>query len=270
MSALIPESSQLQSWNEILNGTECSSASDSLHCLRGLSSEKYIAAVNSTKGRFGPILDGEYFDSLNSKQLEEGRFVKVPFLTGANTDEGSHFAGDRDYVGGLPTVAYPDEASFLKVLNDSIINKTATPVALEVLSALYPDIPAVGVPHTHHGRLNSTFGAQYARVASFNGDLVIHRARRFSAQIWAKHDVPIYSYLYDQWPIGGLSDSTGASHFTEMQLINDNELGDGYLSPWYPSGSEFAGQNKDFTALARLMSEYPFHFCVFILGTLII
>ena len=31
--------------------------------------------------------------------------------------------------------------------------------------------------------------------------------------------------------------------------------GSGYLYPWYPAGSEFAGQGKSLTALAKLMSK---------------
>ena len=69
-----------------------------------------------------------------------------------------------------------------------------------------------------------------------------------------KYNVLDYSYLFDQWPIGGQPNTTGTTHFTEVPLVHDNEIGNGFEALWYPAGSEFAGMNEDFYALARLMS----------------
>lgn len=244
---------QLDSWNVVLNLTGCSGSSESLACLRGVSSADFTSAINASGARFGPFYDGDFLQTYSSAQLLNGEFVKVPLLTGSNTDEGTGFAGDSPYIGALPTTSYPNETSFLAVVNDSIVDPSAA-TALAVISALYPNVPAINVPHTHHGPLNSTFGSHYGRVATFSGDSSIHRGRRMTSQMWTKYNTPVYSYLFDQWPIGGLPDTTGTTHFTEVPLIHDNELGNGFEAPWYPAGSEFAGMDQAFYSLARLMS----------------
>ncbi|KAJ5279435.1 hypothetical protein N7478_004807 [Penicillium angulare] len=246
---------QLSTWNHVLNSTGCAGSSDPIICLRGVSLDKFICAVNSSSVSFGPAYDGDFFVTYNSAQVSNGDFLKVPLITGSNTDEGTEFVGSASYIGALPAVPYPDEASFLQVVNSSLINPAFTQNALAVISALYPDIPAIGAPHTYIGRLNSTFGSQYARVASFSGDVKIIAGRRFTAQQWAKHGVPVYSYRFNQWPIGGLPDTTGTTHFTEVPLVMDDEPGNGYIAPWYPAGSEYNGMDANFTAMAHLMSR---------------
>ena len=137
-----------------------------------------------------PITDGDFVETRSSAQLLNGLFVKVPLLTGTNTDEGTNFVGSPSHIGALPTIVYPNDTSFLDYIGQSITNTTASAAALAALSVLYPDIPAIGVPHSHKGRLNSTFGSQYARVATFAGDSMAHRGRRLSAQMWFKYNVP--------------------------------------------------------------------------------
>lgn len=244
----------LATWNSILGLTGCSSAKDQVSCLRSVSVANYTNAVNQTTGSYSPVYDGDFLPTYNSEQVKSGEFLKVPLMIGSNIDEGTEFVGGAPYLGAPPSSAYPNTTSFLGVAEGYVRNSSQLDSALAALSVLYPDIPAIGVPHSYHGRLNSTFGAQYARVAALAGDLMIHRGRRLSAQSWVKYDVPVYSYNFATWPIGGLPDFTGATHFTEIQLVFDNEEGNGYLYPWYPAGSEFAGQGKAFTSLARLMS----------------
>ncbi|KAL3476626.1 Alpha/Beta hydrolase protein [Aspergillus californicus] len=249
------DAAQLESYNRVLDLTGCADSSDSIACLRAVSSANFTSAVENSNGDFGPIYDGDFLQTHSSAQLANGQFAKVPLLTGSNTDEGTGFVGSSPSVGALPTTSYPNATSFLAVVNASIIEPSLAPAALAAISVLYPNIPAIGSPHSHHGLLNSTFGSHYRRVATFSGDNTIHRGRRLTTQTWTKYETPVYSYLFDQWPIGGLPDTTGTTHFTEMQLIQDNELGNGYLAPWYPAGSEFSGMDRSFYALARLMSR---------------
>jgi carboxylesterase type B len=245
----------LATFNSILNLTGCANATDSIACLRKVPTATYTSAVNGTSGSYGPVVDGVWFETVNSEQTSEGNFLRVPLLLGNNADEGTNFAGGAPYIGGLPTTSY-NTSGFLSTAAGYVRNASASDGAVAALSVLYPDIPAIGVPHSHHGRLNATFGAAYARVATLAGDMSIHRGRRLSAQMWAKYGVPVYSYDFTAWPIGGLDDFVGTTHFTEIQLAFDNENGDGYLAPWYKSGSEFAGQGQALIPLARLMSTF--------------
>ncbi|KAH8900638.1 carboxylesterase type B [Thozetella sp. PMI_491] len=251
------ESQSLATWNSILNLTGCTGAVDALACLRSVSTANYTNAVNQTNGRYAPVYDGVFLQAPNTVQIKAGQFVKVPLLIGSNVDEGTGFVGSPPSVGALPKVSYPNTTSFLDVARGYVRNTTMVDAALAALSVLYPDIPAIGTPHSHRGRLNDTFGAQYARVASLAGDMTIHRGRRVSSQYWAKYGVPVYSYNFAAWPIGGFPDFVGTTHFSEIQAVFDNEGGNGYVAPWYPAGSEFAGVGPELVALARLMSTPP-------------
>lgn len=246
----------LARWNSIVNLTGCTSAQNKISCLRSVSVTQYTNAVNHTSGSYSPVYDGDFLQTYHSVQVKSGEFLKVPLLTGSNVDEGTDFAGGASFIGALPSKSYPNTTSFLNVAQGYVRNSSWVDSALAALSVLYPDIPSIAAPSTHHGHLNATtFGAQYARVAALAGDLIVHRGRRLSAQSWVKYGIPVYSYNFAAWPIWGLPDYTGTTHFTEIQLVFDNEDGNGYLYSWYPSGSEFAGQCKSFTALAKLMSK---------------
>jgi carboxylesterase type B len=255
LAATIPEFTSESTWQSIVNLTGCAAAADQLSCLRSVPSDTYTEAVNNTKGSYGPVVDGDFFQTTGSSQLTNGQFVKVPLLTGTNTDEGTNFVGGTPYIGALPTISYPNETSFIQQANSTVRNATAKAAAVAALSILYPNIPSLGIPHTLYGVPNATFGAQFKRVAALAGDATIIRIRRYVTQAWANYSIPVYSYRFNAFPIGGLPAYTGTTHFSEMALVMDNEPGNGYMAPWYPSGNPFAGQGPEFYELARLMSR---------------
>jgi triacylglycerol lipase len=176
--------------------------------------------------------------------------VKVPLLIGANRDEGTNL------IGNPPVSPYSNESSWQRFISNTVSNKSALSGAIRDISILYPDIPAIGSPRVFHGVPNATYGAQYKRVAQFAGDNMIQRGRRLASQAWTKFNTPVFSYLFDAWPIAGQPEISGTTHFTEIQLVFDNEQGDGYVAPWWPRGSEFAGNGSTLLPLARLMSKF--------------
>lgn len=101
---------------------------------------------------------------------------------GTNSDEGSGFSQPANttsqFLEGLAEQGYD--------------NATA-----QDLSILYPDIPDIGIPATLPGRPNATIGLQFKRTAAMYGDMVMTAPRRLSAQMWAKHGVPAYSYRFN-------------------------------------------------------------------------
>ncbi|KAL4957590.1 Alpha/Beta hydrolase protein [Aspergillus filifer] len=198
---------QLDSWNAVLNLTGCAHCTDALQCLRKVGLDHFANAIENSDGDFGPIYDDGFLQTHSSGQLVDGESVKVPLLIGSNTDDSTGFVGSAPYIGALRATAYPDEDSFLELVNTSIIDPSAAPAALTAISILYLDVPAIG----------------YRRAATFAGDNTIHRGRRLTAQTWTKYNVPAYSYLFDQWPIGGLPTTTDTIHFTEVPLVQNNE-----------------------------------------------
>ena len=237
-------------WESIVNKTGCSDATDPISCLRGVSTEGYSDACNATAsfGAYQYTIDGDFLPDLFSKQLNEGKFVKVPLLIGTNTDEGTSFV----------TPPFPDEASFIGALETAVLNTSAHDTAIPEMKILYPDIPAIDVPHSYHGVVNDPdFGPQYKRAATMRGDLVFHGPRRLTTQAWSNSDVPVYSYRFDQWPIAGIPDTKGTNHAAEVPLVMHNVEGVGYTPPAYPQGNAFAGMDDSFYELSKLMSKFP-------------
>lgn len=73
----------------------CSNATDSLQCLRETPFETLNSVLNGTDGssqyNFWPVVDGDLIRTWGSVQLTNDEFVKVPIISGTNTDEGTAF-----------------------------------------------------------------------------------------------------------------------------------------------------------------------------------
>ncbi|KAK5080033.1 hypothetical protein LTR70_009043 [Exophiala xenobiotica] len=172
--------------------------------------------------------------------LREGRFVKVPLLVGANTDEGTSF-GPK---------GIDNDTAFAKYVSSTGPNANET----TILETLYPDIPSIGIPETLHGRPNSTYGSQYKRSSAFAGDLYIHAPRRAHSQAWSQQDISSYSFRFNVL-VAGLSQYSGSNHFQEFAFVADNTQGLGYGDPNPAYPNPFAGKPLSYFDLANLMSR---------------
>ncbi|KAJ1714947.1 hypothetical protein NYO67_2912 [Aspergillus flavus] len=203
-------------YDAVVDAANCSSASDTLQCLRSIPTEILVSIFNNStiipahtlSGVEGPqfvqVIDGDFIQESATLQLEQGKFVKVPYLIGANTDEGTSFA-IRDIDS--------DEQFREVVSNWGLDNAT-----VDILAALYPDIPQIGIPAIMPGRPPAGYGKQYKRVAAFQGDVNVHAPRRLAAQAWARHEVPVYSYLFNV--VNNLNGPyAGADHGAELPYV---------------------------------------------------
>eukprot|EP00644_Phytophthora_capsici_P009783 jgi/Phyca11/577335/estExt2_Genewise1.C_PHYCAscaffold_1080005 len=81
-------------YNNITSATNCSSAVDTLDCLRqvpvGILSDILNSSVASA-APWGPVVDGDYIQDTGPALLSAGKFVHVPILLGTNNDEGTAF-----------------------------------------------------------------------------------------------------------------------------------------------------------------------------------
>ncbi|KAF9691276.1 hypothetical protein EKO04_010909 [Ascochyta lentis] len=82
-------------FNTVVSQVGCASSSNKIQCIR----ETPFAALNATMngtlsstGGFAPVTDGDLIQDYGSSQLSRGEFVKVPIITGTNSDEGASFA----------------------------------------------------------------------------------------------------------------------------------------------------------------------------------
>ncbi|EXJ95768.1 triacylglycerol lipase [Capronia coronata CBS 617.96] len=239
-------------YNNITRATNCSSAPDTLACLRQVPIETLSAVFNSSATAqvpgWGPHIDNDLLLESGVKQLREGKFVKVPLLHGTNFDEGTAF-GAR----GINTT----EQFIAIVMENGPDNATA-----QTIAALYPDIPAIGIPATLHGRpppSQAALGAQYKRAAAYGGDLMQQAPRRFTSQSWASNNVSSWSYHFNVL-VNGVPVELGATHFQEVAFVYNNVQGLGYDTA--VGVNPFANEPESYNRLANIMSRMWVSFIV--------
>lgn len=229
-------------YDTIVNKTNCASAADTLDCLRGLPAWDLSDVINGTSSpSFNGMADGDFLPAPRSELINAGKFVHVPILIGANFDEGTQF-GQK----GINTTEQWD--SYLRA-------QGANNVTIEVLSALYPDIPRVGLPATLDGRPTgdeADLGYMYKRAVAFGGDRAQHGPRRYWARKWAEANQTVYSYHFNVL-VNGMMPSDGAKHFQEVVFVFDNTDAVGYKTA--VAVDPFEGKPETFKTLADMMSR---------------
>lgn len=238
-------------YDNITAAAGCSNASDTLACLRTVPTKQLSAVFNSSitaSAYWGINIDNDMILKSGTAQLLAGEFVKVPHLTGRNFDEGTQFA-----TKGINTTT-----QFLSLIQSAGLDNETT----ATLAALYPDIPAIGIPATLAGRPSpseASLGAQWKRVAAYAGDLQQHAPRRLMTQMWAKYNASSYSYRFNVL-VNGVSRSLGATHFQEVAFVFNNTQGLGYET--VVSKNPFEGEPETFDELAVMMSGMWISFIV--------
>ena len=166
---------------------------DSLNCLRALSAEDMLEAGASLSFEYKylggnapyvprPDPADSFMPIAGDAALADGKYAKVPMLTGNSEDEGTLFAltqfnltNDQELTDYLKTY-YPGNEEY-----------TAK------LVSLYPnDFGISGSPY-RTGLSNNVFG-QYKRLASILGDITFTFQRRFHLEV-VSSEVPTWSYL---------------------------------------------------------------------------
>lgn len=184
-------------YNELVRRTSCVNATSTFECLRQLPVEQLNSAINTTSTtlnvtNFGPVLDYDFIQKRTSLQLKAGEFVKVPLISGANSDEGTAFS---------PSPVNTTEDLYRHMTNST---RGGVPPALasQLLEA-YPDDPSVNVVASlGDARTGPPFGAQFRRSASYFGDEVFIANRRLTCQTWAAAGLSAYCYRFNAIPAG--------------------------------------------------------------------
>jgi triacylglycerol lipase len=237
-------------YDNIIAAVGCGNATNSLACLRTVPVDILSNVLNSSvtaHASFSVVIDNDFFPDSGSNLLLAGKFVKVPYLLGANHDEGTAFG-----VRGINTT----EEFLASLTSSGIDNATASTIAV-----VYPNIPEIGIPPTFPGvpPASLEYGTQFKRAAAYGGDSIMHAPRRFTSQVWAKYNTTSYSYVFDVIP-NGLDGTVGATHFQEVAFVFHNLNGDGYKNA--VAVPPFEGKPESYRELSTLMSRMWISFIV--------
>ncbi|KAJ5965745.1 hypothetical protein N7481_012459 [Penicillium waksmanii] len=231
------------SYDEIVSQVDCTNTEDTLQCLREVPFERLNSVFNGTYGyseyNFSPVVDGDFVREWGSIQLDKHDFVKVPIISGTNTDEGTAFG---------PTGINTTEQFYEYLTNGSLDFQTPPNVAKKILE-LYPDIPSQGIPEFLGNKRVPSNGYQWRRTSAFAGDFVMHANRRRQCEAWTEASTPAYCYRFNvrsaDVPI-----LSGATHFEEVSFVFHNIAGLGYHY-----GKPFAGVPQSYIDLSYMMTS---------------
>ncbi|KAK7987426.1 phosphoglycerate mutase-like protein [Apiospora arundinis] len=227
------------------------SAVDQLACLRSVDQAALFAAHPTVV--WNPLLDGEFLTGYPSQLMREGQFLRVPLITGANTDETFSLPGTQD----------TEEELFDAFL--SWRSYALTPPTIRRLLALYPDDPCHAPPYAITNctrRPGQGVGKQWRRGAAIGSDLVMVAQRRRMAELFStappapppgtgndeekekkkekpKSQSPVYSYRFDQRPWDG-KEWDGVKHFQNVAFSFQNISGLLGPSPAYDGHAALA------------------------------
>ncbi|KAJ7034579.1 alpha/beta-hydrolase [Mycena alexandri] len=235
-------------YNALLSNTTCASTANSsaeaqLSCLRSLPIDQFR---QNSVGTTGIVFDGDFINVPGTfEAYRMGKWVKVAFIVGSNTDEGRSFAPS-----GANTTA--------DVIAD--LAGTIPSQFIDTILDLYPDVPSLGCPfNTGDLQLDpvqngafATPGAQNKRVAAIIGDAGMAAGPRWLAQE-VSSQVPFYKYRFNHKPYSvtfAVEDFIG--HFIEVAYVfnlqnNDtafwitNHFTTTYLGPTAPIEDRFLG-----------------------------
>ncbi|KAJ7051684.1 Alpha/Beta hydrolase protein [Mycena amicta] len=167
-------------YDQIVQQVGCSSASDTLACLRTVPYATLKAAQDATPFIFAyqslllswlPREDGTFLTANPQVLVQQGKVATVPFVTGDCDDEGTLFS--------LSTTNITTDAQFLTYIKQLWV-PAATTAQLTTLTTLYPSDITVGSPFDT-GVLDA-LTPQFKRLAAFQGDAVFQAPRRFFQQ----------------------------------------------------------------------------------------
>ncbi|KAG6918167.1 hypothetical protein DXG01_016152 [Tephrocybe rancida] len=196
----LPAAKYQGNYNALVSTVGCSGAKNTFECLRAVDRDALINATNVVFGQptvygsrpWGVTIDGDVVPASPSVLTAQGKFAKIPIITGNVMDEGTIFVKPQ-------TIS--TDADLFTFLENDYRNRNASffqnATSIETLSTLYPDNPALGSPY---GTGNTTyFGEQFKRGAAIYGDIHFQYARRNFLSVAVSKGVKAWSYIFDQF-----------------------------------------------------------------------
>lgn len=189
---------------------------------------------------FRPLPDGDIIAQSPVLSMEEGKFVRLPYIIGTNADEGTGFVSF-----GINT----DED-----VNATLISSGVTSTQAAKLMELYPNIPEDLVVASHPQQFDETVGLQYKRAATLATDLTfLAQTRHFIGMYMENSSTNLWMYLFNSIP-NNVPEFYGAGHGLDLAYTFHNFEGVG----WTDEGpAPFFGGNpfENVTSLHKDMAD---------------
>lgn len=194
----------------------CWDSKNQLGCLRSLTSEQLYNSNYTVV--WNPLVDGMFLTGYPSQLASEGKFVRVPIISGANTDEGVSFS----------TTGLDNETA---IFNNLLYwrNYALSPPSIRRLLELYPNDPVNEPPYDlGTDQIFPNYGLQWRRSAAIGGDLVMISGRRKTCEQYVKGGVSnVYSYRFDTplWNASAIQIPVSVYHFVNVVFSFQNISG---------------------------------------------
>ncbi|KAI0827830.1 carotenoid ester lipase precursor [Trametes gibbosa] len=199
-------------YDQIVSDAGCASSDDTLNCLRTVPIETLSAAMDKSPSfvDYGQVntpwnahADGVFVTQPPEHLALAGKIANVPIVIGNTLDEGSAFA--------FFSLNVTTDAQFFDYIHSNFYPNAQSDEVAPLLD-LYPADPAAGSPYGTGD--NFAYSPQYKRIASFQGDWIVHGPRRLFTSVVSELQ-PVYAFLSEGNQVFGL----GAAHATDLQNV---------------------------------------------------
>ncbi|TDL14968.1 carotenoid ester lipase precursor [Rickenella mellea] len=209
-------------YDQLVADAGCSGSSDTLACLRSVPFKTLKAAVDKSPSIFSylslelawqPRVDGVFLTQNPQASVEQGKYAKVPFVSGDCDDEGTLFS--------LTTLNVTTNQDFVNYVQSIYLGGSASAAA--AAAAAYTNDITQGSPF-NTGILNAVT-PQFKRLAAFQGDIVFQAPRRFFMQIASKTQ-NAWAFLYAR---GKAAPILGSFHSSDLAEFYGSGLGQDFI-----------------------------------------
>ena len=226
------------------NGTSAGNQS-TFECLKALpaatllnASIEGLALPQYAGFDFAPSIDGGIIPDSPHTLLQQGKFAKIPFISGNNQDEGTLF-----------TPTYINSTVEVELALSVLEPKTPNSTILGDILSLYPNDPSMGSPF---GTGNETFGLapEFKQLAAIIGDNGFQTNRRWFLDQSNSHGLTqTWSYLFNALTPGA-EPYLGSYHGSEVAFV-------------YGLVSEALNYTEADVALSQAMINYWLNFAYY-------
>ncbi|KAI1733754.1 putative carboxylesterase [Xylaria scruposa] len=220
-------------YDDLVAGTSCSEAEDSLDCLRGIPYEEINKAFTASKYGIGtmasvfggPSIDGSFLSNYGSLSLKSSRVVKVPVISGIVSNEGSNqIPGNvrnwpelREYL--IDYLLYPEPAV------DRLMD-LYPPVIPGSDDKLEPPIEGISISSR----------SEFDRIEQLMGDLSNNAGARLTCESYATI-TSCYAFIFAATVSSVYDERLGVRHGAEIGPVFQNFDGVGWdVNPFSGKG----------------------------------